>query len=368
MRILIVYATILAMFGSINSSANGASYSFDKMASGLKEPWAIGFLPGGGWLVTLRGGTLRHYRPNGDFNQVSGVPKVLARGQGGLLDVVVARDFKSSRIIFLSYSKKIKRSTGPSIGTVLASARLSKDGSRLENIQILFEMKTTANSNKHFGGRIVEAPDGSLFLTLGERGDRSAAQDVGSHNGTIIHVGRNGLIPSDNPVLGQDVESLPEIWSFGHRNPQGLAFDTRGRLWAVEHGARGGDEVNLIKRGANYGWPIIAYGRHYTGGKIGEGTHKEGMEQPAKYWDPSIAPSGMMIYSGKLWPEWRGDFFIGALKFNYISRLERTGTALCEVEKISGPETGRVRDIREAPDGSIWFLSVDNGAIYRMKP
>lgn len=335
-------------------------YKVEQMASGLKEPWAIGFLPDGGWLVTMRGGELRHYNSTGGFQKVTGVPGVLARGQGGLLDVVVARDFTANRMIFLSYVTRIE----DSVGTVLASARLAKNSAKLEGLTILFEMKTDARSKKHFGGRIVEARDGTLFLTLGERGNRREAQNVTNHNGTIIHINRDGSIPSGNPELG----GLPEIWSFGHRNPQGAALDARGQLWAVEHGARGGDEINLIKKGANYGWPVIAYGRHYSGAKIGEGTARAGMEQPAYYWDPSIAPSGMMIYSGKLWPEWRGDFFIGALKFDYISRLERNGSRLSEAEQISGPEFGRVRDVREAPDGSIWFLSVDDGAVYRITP
>lgn len=180
-----------------------------------------------------------------------------------------------------------------------------------------------------------------------------------------MRLGRDGTVPADNPFVGVD-GAQPEIWSYGHRNPQGAALDAQGQLWVVEHGARGGDEVNVIVPGTNYGWPVIAYGRHYSGAPIGEGTAKEGMAQPEFYWDPSMAPSGMMIYSGRLWPQWTGDIFVGSLKFDYIARL--AGTPLEEVEQLAGPETLRVRDIREAPDGSIWFLSVGQGALYRMTP
>lgn len=176
---------------------------------------------------------------------------------------------------------------------------------------------------------------------------------------------RNGGIPANNPFVSRR-EAQPQIWSYGHRNPQGIAFDRRGRLWVVEHGAKGGDEINLIRKGANYGWPVISFGRHYSGAKIGEGTSKPGMQQPVWYWDPSIAPSGMMIYSGKLWPSWRGHFFVGSLKLDFISRL--SGESLAEKERLKGPATGRIRDIAEAPDGSIWFASENDGAIYRLTP
>ena len=221
------------------------------------------------------------------------------------------------------------------------------------------------SGGRHFGSRVVEAPDGTLFLTIGDRGDADQAQNLATHNGTVLRLNRDGSVPADNPFLGLD-GAQPEIWSYGHRNAQGAALDGQGRLWVVEHGARGGDEVNRVERGANYGWPVIAYGRHYSGAKIGEGTAKPGMEQPAHYWDPSIAPSGMVVYSGRLWPQWRGDIFVGSLKFDYISRLD--GARVTEVEQIEAPQTGRVRDIREAPDGSLWFISVGDGAVYRLSP
>jgi aldose sugar dehydrogenase len=354
-----IYA-IVCTLAILAQGAQAQGVKIEEMASGLKQPWAIGFLPDGGWLITLRGGGLQSYRPDGRIVSVKNVPKVLARGQGGLFDVVVARDFAQSRTIFLSYSTRLRGS----IGTVLSSAQLSQDGQRLENVKVLFEMQTPSNSNKQFGGRIVEAKDGTLFLTLGDRGDRDEAQNNNNHNGALVRIKRNGGVIANN----KGTDWLPEIWSYGHRNPQGAALDQKGQLFVVEHGAKGGDEVNFVKRGANYGWPVIAYGRHYNGAKIGEGTRKAGMEQPEYYWDPSIAPSGLMIYSGKLWPAWTGDFFVGSLKFNYISRLEIKGGKMREVEKIASKETGRVRDVREAPDGSIWFLSVDKGAAFRIVP
>ncbi len=331
-----------------------------RMVAGLTEPWALGFLPGGGLLITERGGRLLHVA-GGETRAVAGVPEVAARGQGGLLDVLVPRDFAATREIFLSLSKPQPGGAG----TAVARARLSQDGARLENVRVIFELAPGSSGGRHFGSRLVEARDGTLFVTIGERGDRLSAQDLGNQNGTVVRIARDGAVPADNPFVNTP-GARPEIWSYGHRNAQGAALDGEGRLWVVEHGARGGDEVNLVKRGANYGWPVIAYGRHYSGARIGEGTHKDGMEQPVHYWDPSIAPSGMVIYSGKLWPEWRGQIFVGSLKFGMISRL--AGSPLTEAERLRSPETARVRDIREAPDGSLWFLSVGNGAAYRITP
>jgi len=343
-------------------SASGP-LDINAMATGLEEPWSLGFLPDGSAVITERDGALWHLSTDGTKQRIRHDLPVQATGQGGLLDVMIPRDFATSRQVFLSFSKK---QSGPfNVGTALAVGTLNAKGTRLSNVKILFEMAPGSKGGRHFGSRIVEARDGTIFLTLGERGDRPAAQDRSNHNGTIVRLYRDGSVPADNPFVGRP-DIRPEIWSFGHRNPQGAALDLNGQLWANEHGAAGGDEVNRIKPGANYGWPVISYGTHYSGAKIGEGTARPGMEQPAHYWDPSIAPSGMMIYSGKLWPNWRGDIFVGSLKFDYIARLD--GTPLQEVEQIAGDETERVRDIREAPDGSIWFLSVGQGAAYRITP
>lgn len=330
------------------------------VAEGLDAPWAIGFLPEGDILVTERAGRLLLVGEDG-LTPVSGLGEIQARGQGGLLDLLVPRDFAQTRTLFFSYSKPQQAGAG----TAVARAELSPDGTRLSNWQVIFEMAPGSQGGRHFGSRITEAEDGTLFVTVGERGDRPSAQDLSRHNGSVVRIAKDGSVPPENPFTGRD-DAQPEIWSYGHRNPQGAAMDADGQYWVVEHGARGGDEVNRVEKGANYGWPVISYGVHYSGGQIGEGTHKEGMEQPAFYWDPSIAPSGMMIYSGKLWSEWEGDFFIGSLKFNMISRL--SGDPLEEVERIEGAETARVRDIREGPEGAIWFLSVGQGALYRVTP
>ncbi len=329
-----------------------------EMAGGLDTPWAVGILPDGSFLVTERDGNLLYVQGE-EARAISGVPKVAASGQGGLLDVTIPRDFNQSREVFLTFSKPQKGGAG----TAVAVARLSKNGTRLTNLRVIFEAFPGGSGGRHFGSRVVEANDGTLFVTIGDRGDAPQAQDRSNAMGSVIRINRDGSVPSDNPFVGQ-AEIRPEIWTYGHRNPQGADLDTRGRLWVSEHGARGGDEVNLVKPGANYGWPVISYGTHYSGEKIGEGTSKPGMEQPRLYWDPSIAPSGLMVYSGDMFPEWRGDIFVGSLKFDYIARL--SGDPLREVEQIKGPETERVRDIVQAPDGAIWFISVSQGAVYRL--
>lgn len=357
--VLLWAASVPATQAESLATSQGA-LRIERIMGGLDAPWGLAFLPGGGFLITERDGDLTHVS-GGKAQRVRGVPDVVARGQGGLLDVMVPRDFARTRQIYLSYAAPL---TGGA-GTALGVGTLSADNTRLEGFQQIFAMSTGGSGGRHFGSRIVEARDGTLFLTIGDRGNDDQAQNLATHNGSVVRVMRDGSVPADNPFT--DVAGArPEIWSYGHRNPQGAALDGQGLLWIVEHGARGGDEVNKIRRGANFGWPVISYGRHYSGKKIGQGTTRQGMEQPAHYWDPSIAPSGMMIYSGKLWPVWRGDMFVGSLKFDYISRLD--GSSLREVEKIEGPQTGRVRDIREAPDGTIWFLSVGDGAVYRLSP
>ncbi|MCR9125854.1 MAG: PQQ-dependent sugar dehydrogenase [Rhodobacteraceae bacterium] len=358
MAVAVVAAGAVAQ--TVETSAGTLRLS--RMIDGLDTPWAIGLLPDGGFLVTERDGRLVHVGADGAARDVAGVPPVAARGQGGLLDVTVARDFHQTREIWLSYSKP---QPGGGAGTALASARLSRDARRLTDLRVLFEMKPGSSGGRHFGSRVVEAADGTLLLTIGDRGDRPSAQDLSVHSGKIVRIARDGRVPADNPFVGV-AGALPEIYSYGHRNPQGAGLDLDGRLWTAEHGARGGDEVNQPRVGRNYGWPVISYGRHYSGARIGEGTEAPGMEQPVFYWDPSIAPSGLLVYSGKLWPEWRGDIFVGSLKFGYISRLE--GDPMREAEQIGAPQTGRLRDIAEASDGAIWFVSAADGAVWRMAP
>lgn len=319
----------------------------ERIVSGLNGPWSVGFLPDGDLLITEKRGRLLRILPGGDRQQVSGLPELRVKGQGGLLDLVVASDFASSGRIFFSYVKPQQGGEG----TAVASATL--DGDRLRNVQTIFEMKDGSRGGRHFGGRIAEDPQtGALFLTIGDRGDRPSAQDPARDNGKTIRI---------DPQAGTH-----ETWTLGHRNPQGLAFAPDGQLWSHEHGARGGDEINRIEKGKNYGWPVISYGRHYSGAKIGEGTSKPGLEQPVFYWDPSIAPSGMAIHSGEGWPEMKGRMFIGSLKFDHIAVMAPSGSE--QVAKIETPQTQRVRDVRIGPRGGIWFLSEGRGALYRIGP
>jgi glucose/arabinose dehydrogenase len=331
--------------------------SVQPVANGLEEPWGLAFLPDGRFLVTERDGRLMIFTADGGSGvPLQGVPDVFASGQGGLLDVMVPRDFATTREVFLSYAQP--SGLGLRGTTALGRGRLSDDSTRLEDFTTIFADPRPSSAGRHFGSRIVEAVDGSIFLTIGDRGAGDLAQDPGRANGKVIHLTRDGQ--AITAVEG----AMAGVHSLGHRNAQGAALDGQGQLWVVEHGAKGGDEVNRVKAGANYGWPVISYGVNYNNSPIGIGTEADGMEQPVHYWDPSIAPSGLMIYSGRMFPEWAGDFFVGSLKFGHIARLDPEGGWAEEV--MQNENTGRVRDVREAPDGSIWFLSVLDGAVYRL--
>lgn len=335
----------------------------EQIVDRLNRPWAVAFLPGGELLITERDTRkIQHVNRNGAKSEVAGLPEISRSGQGGLLDLVLARDFATTRELFISYSEP----EGFAQRTALAVARLSEDASRLENFRVIFRLNNATDSAHHFGGRIVEDQTGALFLTIGDRARSSLSQDPKEHNGKVVRVNRDGSIPADNPFANGPL--LPEIWSMGHRNPQGAALDEKGRLWTVSHGAAGGDEINQPRPGRNYGWPVISYGTHYSGGKIGIGTSAPGMEQPKFYWDPSMAPSGMMIYSGRLFPEWAGDIFVGSLKFDYVSRLDRDDDNVAGEERLFKDAYDRIRDVREGPDGAIWFLSVGDQALYRVTP
>jgi aldose sugar dehydrogenase len=334
------------------------------MADGLDEPWGLAFLPDGGFLITEREGALKLFSaPLAAATTLTGLPEVEADGHGGLLDVMLPQDFAISREVWLTYAT----AQGRGAGTAVGKGTLSMDGTGLEGFVQLFEMPAGSRGGRHFGARLVEAPDGTIFVSLGDRGTGPRgrqAQDPNRAEGKVIHLNRDGT-----PATALSA-ALPGVYSSGHRNPQGAALDLSGRLLIHEHGARGGDELNAPEVGKNYGWPIITYGRNYNGLPIGVGTARDGMEQPLHYWDPSIAPSGLVVYSGALVPEWTGDIFFGSLNSDFLGRLDpdtpaETGFA---EERISSLETGRVRDVREAPDGSIWFLSVTNGAAYRMAP
>lgn len=327
------------------------------MATGFDEPWGLGFLPDGSFLVTQRDGRLSRV-VGGEAKPVRGVPDVVARGQGGLLGVMIPRDFEQTREVWLSYAAPVQGGSATAVGRGVLSA----DGARLEGFETVFAGEPMA-SGRHFGSRVVEAPDGTIYLTTGDRGTGPGgkqSQDPGLVAGKVIQLNRDG-----SPAVQRD-GWRDGVFSLGHRNAQGAAIGPDGALWLVEHGAKGGDELNRVTEGANYGWPVISYGVNYNGQPIGIGSRTPGMEQPAHYWDPSIAPSGLMFYSGGLVPDWAGDVFTGSLKFDYLARLD--ARADYAEERIEAPETGRVRDVVEAPDGSIWFLSVVNGAVYRLAP
>jgi aldose sugar dehydrogenase len=336
-----------------------------EVARGLEHPWSLAFLPDGRMLVTERAGRLRYVGRDGELSDpIAGVPEVVAEGQGGLLDVVLDPGFAGNSLVYLSYAEP---GEGGRNGTAVARARL--DGSRLADLKVIFRQEPKFDSRHHFGSRLVFARDGSLFVTTGERNSqRDLAQDLGTHIGKVIRITTEGEPASGNPFAGRP-GALPEVWSYGHRNIQGAALHPEtGELWTHEHGPRGGDEINVARKGRNYGWPVITYGREYSGPAIGEGTKKEGMEQPLHYWVPSIAPSGMAFHSGKGFPAWKGQLFVGALVSRQLVRLEVApeGKVLSE-ERIA--IEGRVRDVREGPDGALYLLTdEDAGQLLRVTP
>jgi len=338
----------------------------ETLAEGLQYPWGLDFLTDGNAIVTERGGTMRVLSKGELSAPVEGAPEVAAVGQGGLLDVAAAPDFAESGMVYFSFSEPGEGGAGTAIGR----GKLVQDGEtwRLEGVETIFSMGKKTSKSQHFGSRLAFHPDGTLFFTIGERGQGERAQDPADHAGSVLRINPDGSVPEDNPFVGQE-NAAPEIWSIGHRNPQGMVFDpVTNTIWVVEHGARGGDEVNHVEPGKNYGWPVISYGVHYSGQKIGIGTEAEGYEQPEYYWDPSIAPSGMAVYTGRMFPEWQGDFLVGALKFELLSRLERgsDGKVTGEEQLLKG-SFGRIRDVNVAPDGSIWLLNDEaSGAIIRI--
>ena len=337
------------------------------IASGLVEPWGLALLPDGRWLVTERPGRLRIITAGGVTGEpVAGLPAVDARGQGGLLDVAVGPTFGRDRLIYWSYSEPREGGNATSV----ARGRLSDDGARVEIVQVIFRALPTYDGTMHFGSSLAFDDAGHLFITLGERSDqamRPQAQDLGSHMGKTIRINADGSVPADNPFVGRE-GARPEIWSLGHRNVQGVAVAANGDVWTVEHGTRGGDELNLDRAGVNYGWPVIAYGVEYRGGPINEGiTVREGLEQPVYYWDPVIAPGGIAVYDGAMFPGWRGDLLVAGLKEKHIARLVLDGNRVVGEERLLTDLGERVRDIAVAPDGAVWAITDEsNGKLVRL--
>lgn len=352
---------------TVESSAGNLTATV--IAEGLDHPWALSFLPDGRMLVTERSGQLRVISDGVAGEPIEGTPDVYNEGQGGLLDLALAPDFETSGQIYLTFSE-LAADAGlqRGQGTAVLSAKLvlEGDGGRLENSQVIFRMNRFTTTNRHFGSRVVIGNDGNLFVTLGERGEQDRAQDMTDLAGAIVRIAPDGSVPEDNP---KPDGWAPELWSKGHRNPQGATLRDDGVLFTVEHGARGGDEVNMPQPGANYGWPVITYGVDYSGVAIGEGTEKEGLEQPLHYWDPSISPSGLDFYDGRLLPAWQGDLLAGGLSGQLLVRLDMEGDAVVGEERLFEGQLGRIRDVRVGPDGAIYLLTdEDNGQLIRVAP
>lgn len=366
----VVFFVFVVMFGvfpltAFQPIASSLSFKTVTLVDGLEHPWGMAFLPDGRMLITERPGRLRLVE-NGVLNSepVEGLPNIASYGQGGLLDVALHPEYEKNHWVYLSY---VAAGRG-GFGTEVGRGRLQ--GDRLVDWQTLFRLQSKSGTGRHFGSRLVFDPAGDLYITLGDRGERHRAQDLGDHAGAVIRLRDDGTIPEDNPFIGV-AGAKGEIFSYGHRNAQGAAVHPKtGELWLHEHGPQGGDELNRVSAGKNYGWPIITYGEEYgTGFSIGEGTHKPGMEQPIYYWVPSIAPSGMVFYSGDKFPAWRENLFIGSLKFGLLVRLEFEGERVVKEERLLEGLLGRIRDVRNGPDGYLYLLTdAQNGKLARLEP
>jgi len=364
-------AGLLCLLAAFSASAQKQSsqehpFRLTTLTEGLQNPWSMAFLPDGRVLVTERPGRLRVISKDFrlDPQPIGGVPAVVASGQGGLLDVVLHPKFAENNLVYLSYAAGDRNG----IGTEVARGVLR--GNQLENVQVIFRMQPKLRNGYHFGSRLVFDREGYLFITLGDRGEMDRAQNPGDHNGSVIRLHDDGRVPKDNPFVGK-AGWLPEKFTLGNRNMQGAALHPQnGLLWTHEHGPQGGDEINVMRAGVNYGWPVITYGVNYgIGTKIGEGTARDGMAQPIHRWVPSIAPSGMAFYTGNRFPKWRGDLFVGALKDQMLVRLKLDGEKIVGEERLIKNAIGRIRDVRVGPDGLIYLLTDEsNGVLARLEP
>ena len=369
------------------SVRSGVGFDVTVVAKGLDRPWAVEPLSDGSFLITERSGQLRVVSAKGEISEpIAGLsaggpvpangakapadlPRIAVGGQGGLLDVALSPDFQKDRTIFWSFSEQREGGSGTSV----ARGVLSPDRKRVEQVRVIFRAMPTYNNSAHFGSRLAFGPDGKLYITLGERFDiqntRPQAQHLNSHLGKVIRINADGSVPGDNPFVKQQ-GALPEIWSVGHRNIQSSTFDDKGRLWIIEHGAQGGDELNLIEKGKNYGWPIISYGEEYSGEPIpGNITAKAGLEQPVYYWDPVIAPSGAQYYTGSAFPEWRGSIFIGGLASERLVRVVIKDNRVTGEEHLLMDRGQRIRDVRQGPDGALYVVTDEsNGELWKIAP
>ncbi|HEY7763552.1 MAG TPA: PQQ-dependent sugar dehydrogenase [Aestuariivirgaceae bacterium] len=359
-----------AAFAQDTVSSEQARFNVSTIAEGLDHPWGIAVLPDGAMLVTERPGTLRFVDKEGKLSEpIDGVPEVDARDQGGLLDITLHPSFAENRLLYLSFSEKGEGGNS----TAVARAKLSEDNGKLTDVQVIFSQKPKVQSEMHFGSRIVFDRDGRIYVGLGERSHeefREQAQDLNSHLGKVVRLNEDGSVPPDNPFVGRD-DALPEIWSYGHRNIQAAALhpDT-GKFWEIEHGPKGGDEINIPEAGKNYGWPMVSHGVNYDGTPVGTGEKDApGMEDPIYTWTPVIAPSGMIFYSGKAFPEWKGDLFVGGLSATALVRLELDGEKVANEERLLTDLGLRIRDVAETPEGDILVITDhDNGRILKLSP
>lgn len=372
---------LILVSASIGAAA-GQSFKVDRVIQGLEFPWALDFLPDGRMIVTERPGRLRILSRDGGLGEpLTGLPRIEVEGQGGLLDVELHPDFKRTRLVYLSYSEPgpvcslsilaylMSRCRGNS--TAVARGVLSADEKSLENVETIFSQAPKVRSFAHFGSRVVLDGKGHLFVTLGDRSEPRffvQVQDMSSHLGKLVRLNEDGTVPSDNPYIGQD-GVRPEIWSFGHRNPQAAALHPEtGALWEIEHGPKGGDEINIIAPRNNYGWPLVSFGTDYKGSPVGTGETKgEGLTAPIYHWTPSIAPSGMMFYTGTMFPEWQGNLFVGALAGTSLIRLRLEGDKVADEERLLTNLGERIRDVAQGPDGAIYLITdSDDGAVLRL--